>query len=132
MHLNEYMQFTEETAIYGESVHRVTDKLDPAYNPAENLDNLEDWLKLNYVVTKLNGEAGEIAEHLGKSLRDDGCAITTERRDKLVAELGDLMYYAARLAIELNTTLELVCTANMEKLRSRKARGVIGGSGSDR
>src|ERR1700722_10421646 len=54
-----------------------------------------------YCALKLNGEAGEIAEKVGKALRDDHSTITPERREALLLELGDVMWYVANLANEL-------------------------------
>jgi hypothetical protein len=55
---------------------------------------------LLYVTTGLNGEAGEIAEHAKKALRDDGGELTDERKAALLAELGDVCWYCARTARE--------------------------------
>ena len=94
---------------------------------------------LMYVALKLNGEAGEFAEHLGKALRDDALPITgttvdlvPERKVKLVLELGDVLWYVAAAAKELGFTLGDVAQENMTKLLSRKDRGTLQGSGDHR
>lgn len=48
---------------------------------------------LLYVSLGLIGETGEVAEHIKKMMRDDGFSMTPERHDKLVKELGDVMWY---------------------------------------
>lgn len=87
---------------------------------------------LIYTTLKLNGEAGEIAEGVGKAIRDDGGVITEERRAKLVLELGDELWYIAAMAKELGVDLSEVAHRNLAKLARRAAQGVLGGSGSDR
>ena len=55
-----------------------------------------------------------------------------ERRGRIAGELGDVLWYVAQLATELDLELEEIARANLEKLRSRAQRGVIAGSGDDR
>ncbi len=89
-----------------------------------------------YPTLKLAGEAGEVAEKLGKLMRDEsylpGAELTDAQRSALAAELGDVMWYVANLAADLGLTLEEVGRGNLDKLASRKARGVLHGSGDDR
>jgi len=87
---------------------------------------------LSYPTLGLAGEAGEVAEQIKKSIRDDGGELTPERRAKLAKELGDVLWYLAQLATELDLDLDDVARANLEKLRSRQLRGVLSGSGDDR
>jgi NTP pyrophosphatase (non-canonical NTP hydrolase) len=88
---------------------------------------------VTYPTLGLNGEAGEIAEKVKKWIRDEGGkAISDERRDTLLSELGDPLFYIAALASDLGYTLDDVVQRNVGKLSSRKARGVLGGSGDDR
>lgn len=91
--------------------------------------------KLNgllYAALGLAGEAGEIANEVKKILRDDGELITFDRRTKLFKELGDVLWYIAAMTHELDEQLGEIAVANIEKLRSRKERGVLQGSGEDR
>ena len=93
-------------------------------------------LGLIYVALKGAGEAGEFAEHVGKAIRDDNFAesgvLTDDRRDKLMKEIGDELWYCAAKATELGLNLSEIARANLDKLVSRKERGVLGGSGDDR
>lgn len=84
---------------------------------------------LEYVVAGLVGEAGELAGEYSKSIRDDSGEVTPERRERLLAELGDVLWFAARVAFELGTTLDEVACKNLEKLAGRARRGTIGGAG---
>lgn len=74
------------------------------------------------------GEAGEVSELIKKQLRGDG----EIDRTLLIKELGDVLFYITKLASLHGATLSEVMYANMEKLRSRKARGTMRGSGDNR
>jgi NTP pyrophosphatase (non-canonical NTP hydrolase) len=87
---------------------------------------------LTYPALGLAGEAGEVAEQVKKSIRDDGGEITEERRRALTKELGDVLWYTSQLATELGLELEDVARENLEKLLSRQRRGVLSGSGDER
>jgi NTP pyrophosphatase (non-canonical NTP hydrolase) len=88
------------------------------------------WLA--YPALGLAGEAGEVAEHAKKAIRDDGGKVFSERREALAAELGDVLWYVAQLASELELDLDAIAAGNLEKLLSRQRRGVLSGSGDDR
>jgi NTP pyrophosphatase (non-canonical NTP hydrolase) len=90
----------------------------------------EAWLA--YPALGLAGEAGEVAEHAKKAIRDDGGEVSDERRAAMAAELGDVLWYVAQLASELGLDLDAVAQANLDKLLSRQRRGVLSGSGDDR
>ena len=85
-----------------------------------------------YPTLGLCGEAGEVADKVKKVLRDGGGVFSAEVRDDLQLELGDVLWYVAQLASELNLDLETIAAANLAKLASREARNVIGGSGDRR
>lgn len=89
-----------------------------------------------YPALKLAGEAGEVAEKLGKLMRDEdyrpGAELSAVQKRALALELGDVLWYVANLAADLGVSLEEVGAANLAKLASRKERGVIGGSGDER
>ncbi len=90
----------------------------------------EAWLA--YPALGLAGEAGEVAEHAKKSIRDDAGTITDERRAAMAKELGDVLWYVSQLASELGLDLEEIAQANLDKLLSRQRRGVLSGSGDER
>lgn len=85
-----------------------------------------------YPALKLNGEAGEIAELVGKAIRDDNGVISDGRRAAIIKELGDVLWYIAALAVDLGASLEAVAQGNIDKLASRAQRGVLRGSGDER
>lgn len=108
--LQDYQNWTLSTAVY----------------PDAGTGNVAEIM---YITLGLSGEAGELANNAKKLYRDGDSA---ERRDNMAKELGDVMWYAARLATTLGIDLEQVLHNNQLKLESRKARGKIGGSGDNR
>lgn len=72
-----------------------------------------------YLTLGLNGEAGEVAEQVKKAIRNEG-QITDERRAKILDEIGDVLWYAARLASEFGASLSDVAEQNVDKLEARR------------
>lgn len=104
---------------------------------------------LAYVALKGSGEAGEFAEHVGKAMRDDDLItldmdsgfegyqiafndLTPERKDLLIKEIGDQLWYLAAKCNELGTTLSQAAVTNIEKLADRSARNALQGEGDTR
>ncbi len=98
-----YQDFTDSTAIY----------------PPEK--------GIEYTALGLASEAGEFAGKVKKAIRDNQWDL-----DAMAAELGDVLWYVARAAAELDIHLSDIAKENIDKLKSRKERGKIGGSGDDR
>lgn len=106
MRLDEYQERAGETAIYPEG--------------------------LNYPILGLAGEAGELCNKYKKILRDKEGEADVADMDELAKELGDVLWYVAQIATELDKDLETVARENLMKLEDRQNRGVLGGSGDNR
>ena len=102
MTFDEYQEFARSTKIYPEDV------------------------KVVYPTLGLCGEAGEVAEKIKKHMRDGRSLVGVG------LELGDVLWYISALADDLDTTLEEIAQANIDKLTGRMERGKLGGSGDDR
>ncbi len=90
---------------------------------------------VSYIALKMNGEAGEFAEHVGKAMRDDNFGekpLTDERKLLLIKEVGDVLWYLAAAAHDLGTDLSTIARINVEKLRDRYNRNTLQGSGDNR
>jgi NTP pyrophosphatase (non-canonical NTP hydrolase) len=87
---------------------------------------------MTYPALGLCGEAGEVAEKVKKTIRDDAGVLSDERRAALARELGDVLWYLAQLATEAGLELEAIAADNLDKLLSRQERGVLRGSGDER
>lgn len=85
-----------------------------------------------YPTLGLVGEAGEVAEKVKKALRDEGGVISRKKRQELAKELGDVLWYLANLAHELNLSLEQIASDNLAKLASRQKRNRLQGEGDNR
>ena len=108
MTLNEYQEAARQTAVFPEA-HRVT-----------------------YPALGLASEAGEVAGKVKKVLRDRGGDFGAEQIAALRDELGDVLWYVAVLAADLDLSLDDLAANNVEKLRSRMKRGTIQGDGDHR
>lgn len=85
-----------------------------------------------YPTLGLAGETGEVVENIKKLIRDKNKLIDQEVRSELSKELGDVLWYLSQLAAELGISLDEIATKNIEKLQSRKKRGVLHGKGDNR
>ncbi len=85
-----------------------------------------------YPTLGLVGEAGEVADKVKKILRDKKGVFDEDSKDAIKFELGDVLWYISQLSSELGYELDDIAYSNLQKLKSRKIRGKIGGSGDNR
>lgn len=102
-----------------------------------------------YMMLNLVGEVGEFSSKVAKLIRKgrkqitdnglystiDGAAYEwtdNEFREELKKEAGDILWQLAGLCREMGWELEDVAQGNLDKLASRKERGVIDGNGDNR
>lgn len=83
--------------------------------------------QVTYPAMGLANEAGEVLGKVKKIIRDG-----TYNREQIVDELGDVLWYAAALARDLDVSLTEVAYRNLMKLEDRAQRGVLKGSGDNR
>ena len=107
MNMNDYQAATAETAVY------------PPHKSA------------SYLIPGLAAEVGEFQGFIAKAARgDEKYQDLDNLQNLLVKELGDILWFVARLAKDvLKMNLEDVAMLNLEKLRDRAKRGVIKGDG---
>lgn len=82
-----------------------------------------------YCILGLAGEAGELCSLVAKAIRDGA---KFDHQQNIKKELGDVLWMLSAIAADNGFTLEDVARANIDKLTSRKERGVLGGSGDNR
>lgn len=94
-----------------------------------------------FTVVAMTEHAGEVASAIKKFFRDDTPDFDTDTVDafmgsiheqKMLGHLRALMTQGENLAHILDTDMSTVLTLNINKLNSRKERGVLGGSGDNR
>ena len=98
-----YSQFVETTAIF----------------PKEKA--------IEYLGMGIASEVGELLGHFKKYIRDGKWD-----QQNIKKELGDILWYWASICNAINVDARTILDINMEKLRDRQRRDVIGGSGDDR
>lgn len=108
MQANDYQKKTLETAIYPQAGSGAA-------------------IELYYLGLGLASEAGEVAGKVKKLIRDGSYDSVA-----LMHEVGDVLWYAARLCDALGFELEDVMQVNYAKLTKRKDNGTIQGSGDTR
>lgn len=105
----DYQSAATETAVY----------------PGQRKGGEQKLLGISYTVHGLTGEAGEVANALKKFMRKN--LLVDE--DVLADELGDVLWYAAALANELNMSLEQIAKQNIAKLARRRQEGTVAALG---
>ena len=86
-----------------------------------------------YLTLGLTGESGEIANNVKKFIRDGATKDEyLAKRIEIGYEIGDVLWYCAVLAEELEMNLGHIMEKNLEKLADRHKRGKISGSGDNR
>ena len=88
---------------------------------------------LEYLSLGLVGEAGEIANKVKKFIRDGAAQDEyLAKRIEIGYEIGDVLWYCAVLAKEMEMDLGHIMENNLQKLADRKKRGTLSGSGDNR
>jgi NTP pyrophosphatase (non-canonical NTP hydrolase) len=105
MQINDYQQWTLTTSVY----------------PGAGEHNLPEGI---YLTLGLASESGEVAGKLKKFLRGD-----KPDPEGFLSELGDVLWYLARLCDNIGITVEELADYNYKKLEERKAKNIIKGDG---
>ena len=87
---------------------------------------------LEYLTLGLTGEAGEIANKVKKLIRDGEDTMPHDWKEQLASEIGDVLWYCAALASDLDMSLSVIAKQNKDKLEARLKKGTIQGSGDKR
>ena len=109
MDINEYQHAARSTAIYPDAGRNVI-----------------------YATLGLAGEAGEVAGKVEKVIRDKAGEFDADTRAAIAKELGDVLWYVAQIASELELDLSNVAQGNLDKLADRAQRGQLQGNGDNR
>lgn len=100
-----------------------------------NFNDYQEWTRTTaiyrqtiYPILGLAEETGELIGKIGKSIRD----LDQVDLEAIKKEAGDVLWMLARIMDDYGIALADVAQTNIDKLESRKARNVIGGSGDER
>lgn len=100
----------------------------------------------SYMMLNLVGEVGELASKVAKAIRKGDAMFFTggelrqpstrhiddNLEDAMKKEAGDILWQLAGICSVMGWQLEYIASQNLEKLASRKERGVIVGEGDNR
>lgn len=156
MEFNQYQALAKTTAIYpdavrglypllglvgetGEVVEKILASIEVTMDAADF--DVESDTKTARIMELLKTvkEAGKELEVLKKDIRKNGLpgvvvTIKTdfEKKDGIIKELGDQMWYQAATCSDFGLNMDAVAQANYDKLKSRQERNVLDGSGDNR
>lgn len=97
-----------------------------------NLSKEDKFKELMQQVLGLADEAGEVQALFKKWIRDDEADFDKLKKEKIKKELGDVLWYIAVIAHDLEIDLNEIAEINIAKLTDRKKRGKLTGSGDNR
>ncbi|HHX58799.1 MAG TPA: nucleoside triphosphate pyrophosphohydrolase family protein [Candidatus Moranbacteria bacterium] len=97
-----------------------------------NLEKEDKFKELMQQVLGLADEAGEVQALFKKWIRDDNADFEKIKKEEVKKELGDVLWYIAVIAHDLEIELNEIAENNIAKLADRMERGKIGGSGDNR
>lgn len=107
--MNNYQKFTATTDVYP-----------------------DDEFNIGYKALGLVGKAGEVADKIKKIFRDKSGIFNATNSMEIAKELGDCLWYIARLAEAIGFNLSDIADINVDKLSKRKAEDKIHGNGDNR
>ncbi len=127
--LQGYQNASSQTAIYPrEKIEFLPSDTHQAIPDFDAYEQRTAFIEELYLTLGLTGEAGEVAEKFKKYLREGDESYRADAID----ELGDCLWYLARLADELDVRLDEVAQRNLDKLADRDERDAITGEGDTR
>lgn len=131
MKLNEYQKLAMRTAVHHD------------YSESSFADEQsKDLMYYVYPLLGLNGETGELTDKIKKIIRNNKLRTAEQfeqflkanpnKKIDLILEAGDVLWYLSETMRRIGVDLEEVAKANIMKLESRMARGVIASEGDNR
>lgn len=90
----------------------------------------KDTFGLLYASLGLGNEAGEVLGKIKKYIRGD--YDIKELREKIIGELGDVLWYLSELSSQVDLNLNDIAEQNINKLQDRQKRNCIRGDGDNR
>lgn len=110
---------------------RVNDYTENALKTYKDSSNRD--FDLSHYMTALAEEVGECCSIVKRHFRGDfDFWESQEERERMIKELGDVLWYINAVSKLIDSDLETVMRENNKKLLSRLARGKLKGRGDDR
>jgi len=98
----------------------------------ETFEELEGYPKADWIIIELAKGLAEVLETIKKILRDNNGILLPEKIIKIQYGLKIILNALKEYTIEMDISLSDIAQQNIDKLFSRKDRGVIQGSGDNR
>lgn len=127
--ITEYCLETYETAIYPEDEHKIDYLMLGLISEVGELAGIFKRIYRDTDIDLKNNETSKI-EAVLDMFDPDLC--NEALREKVILELGDIMWYLARISIELDIPLEYILERNITKLKNRKLNHTLKGNGDNR
>lgn len=83
----------------------------------QTLTQVKDF-DIKYLTVGMCGELGEVCNEIKKMDRDDGGILTDKRKERIVLEMGDLLWYYVGICNKLGIDFNEILNLNYKKLRS--------------
>lgn len=109
MNYKEYSEFCDQIEVT--PMHFSTDTVE--------CDDIIKFNRLHHAVMGMSGEAGEVSEHIKKSLYGKRKPFTSEVEAKVFDECSDVFFYLGRALKAQGRTLEELMEHNYNKLTTR-------------
>tara|TARA_X000000950_G_C13417559_1_gene458805 strand:- start:133 stop:471 length:339 start_codon:yes stop_codon:yes gene_type:complete len=101
-----------------DSLNRIKDPILEKYELFQKSTEKREF-DIKYFALGIGGEVGEVQNEIKKLERDDNNILTKERKDKIIRELGDAMWYITGLCRKIDCDLEIILEKNIEKLSNK-------------
>lgn len=125
--MKDFQHKTRLTAgVYEQGVIALNTKMTLEWDPEDQ----DRFLALVYLTSKIAGEAGEVAQAMGKFVRGDFGEL--ELYERLRKETQDVLWYVARIFDTLGLDMGQEAEELMLRLLDRQRRGKLQGSGDNR
>lgn len=125
--LLDYQVQAKQTAIYPTEIGLAYTALGLVGECGELLEKMQ----IEALAMMAAGKAARISGRVKKVYRDSK-GDAGSRRDDLIDEIGDVLWYLAMMSSELGTDLEEVAQRNLNKLQKRAVQNLLGGDGDHR
>ena len=101
-----------------DSLNRIKDPILKKYELFQKSTEKREF-DIKYFALGIGGEVGEVQNEIKKLERDDDNILTKERKDKIIKELGDVMWYITGLCRKIDCDIETILEKNIEKLSNK-------------
>jgi len=75
---------------------------------------------LRYWGLAIAGEAGEVADEIKKCIRDENFILTPQRKELILNEMANVLYYLSRISSNLGVELESLTERQIELCLKKK------------